>query len=81
MHFVQLAIEASYAFCPVKPLKLVSFNDLNQVLAKKLRNFSLVWLFKPIKLVWPYKLVEVIKVGCAVKPFKIGMHFVQLNYF
>ena len=39
MHFVQLTMEASYPFCPVKQLRLVSFNDLNQVLAKNLDTF------------------------------------------
>ena len=74
-------------------VKLTSSNKRHKLqnlaeLLEGVKMLKLVWLLKPIKLIKLYNPVSLFdyftiwtKVSCPVKPFKLGVHFVQLNIF
>ena len=74
-------------------VKLTSSNKRHKLqnlaeLLEVVKMLKLVWLLKPIKLIKLYNPVSLFdyftiwtKVSCPVKPFKLGVHFVQLNIF
>ena len=71
-------------------VKLTSSNKRQNLaeLLEEVKMLKLVWLLKPIKLIKLYNPVSLFdyftiwtKVSCVVKPFKLGVHFVQLNIF